>query len=288
MTPFDFLVPYSLDEALELLDDEDPNVRPVGGGTAVMLMMKAGVLSPTKLIGLHCIGDRYSDIAQSSDGTLEVGGLTTLAELENSLIVMQRWPLLHRTLKTLSNVRVRNVATVGGNLAHADPHMDLPPVLSAMNASVIIAGRKGFREVHADSLCTGYYETVVAKDELIVGVRVPVQRQYGHYAKITTRAAHDWPALGLAVTFDTPNNIIKDASIVVGAATDRPIRLVQTELALNGVDLSNFERIQVISEKAADEIEVMGDTHGTADYKRQLLRVTLRRVILAASKRQVQ
>ncbi len=287
MTPFDFLVPYSLEEALSLLEDEDPNVRPVGGGTAVMLMMKAGVLSPSKLIGLHCIGDRYSAITERSDGALDIGGLTTLAALEYSRVVAKRWPLLHRTLKTLSNIRVRNVATVGGNLGHADPHMDLPPVLSAMNATVLIASSKGVREVPVDSLCVGYYETVVAKNELIVGVRIPPQRHYGHYAKITTRAAHDWPALGLAVAFDTSNNTISEASIVVGAATDRPVRLVLSERALNGVALGDIETIRKISDEAVDEVEIAGDTHGSADYKRQLLRVTLRRAVTAAAGRQV-
>lgn len=287
MTPFDFLVPYSLEEALRLLEDEDPNVRPVGGGTAVMLMMKAGVLTPTKLIGLHCIGDRYSAITERSDGALDIGGLTTLAELERSQVIAHRWPLLHRTLKTLANVRVRNVATVGGNLAHADPHMDLPPVLSAMKATVVIAGRNGTREVPMDSLCVGYYETVVARDELIVGVRIPTQRHYGHYSKITTRAAHDWPALGLAVAFDTSNNTISEASIVVGAATDRPVRLALCEQAFNGVALDDVETIRKISDEAVDEVEIAGDTHGSADYKRQLLRVTLRRAVMAAAERQV-
>ncbi|MGH8758321.1 MAG: FAD binding domain-containing protein, partial [Burkholderiales bacterium] len=173
MTPFEFLVPYSLEEALSLLDPEDPDIRPVGGGTAVMLMMKAGVLSPTRLVSLQKIGERHSRVEVNALGTLVIGGTAKLAYIETHPEVRRNWPLLAQALRGVANPRVRAVATIGGNLSHADPHMDMPPVLAALNAQVVISGPTGSRTVDADGLWVGYYETVVRRDELITEIRVP-------------------------------------------------------------------------------------------------------------------
>src|SRR4051812_31237486 len=139
MSPFELAEPSSLSQAIELLDGEA--VRPLAGGTALMLMMKAGVLRPTRLVSLRRLGLGKIE----ANGELRIGAMTTLGELERSAAVKKGWPVITRTLRTLSNVRVRNVATVGGALAHADPHMDLPPLLAALGARATIAGARGER-----------------------------------------------------------------------------------------------------------------------------------------------
>src|SRR5262245_22491872 len=122
MIPFELAEPTSLAAALRLLDPDDDTVRPVAGGTALMLMMKAGVFRPAKLVSLRKIERKYSTIVAGRDG-LTIGAMTTLSELERSAEVRRQAPLITRTCLTLSNIRVRNVATVGGALAHGDPHM---------------------------------------------------------------------------------------------------------------------------------------------------------------------
>ena len=281
MVPFEFLVPYSMEEAIGLLDADDPGIRPVGGGTAIMLMMKAGVLAPTRLVSLQHVEASYAQLAVSAAGELVIGGLVRLATLEHDAEVKRGWPMLARTLRMLSSVRVRAVATVGGALGHADPHMDLPPVLAALGARITVMGPRGRRTVAADALCTGYYETVLARDELIVEVTVPPQRGPAAYNKVTTRAAHDWPALGLAVVLDAEGDRIRSASIVVGAATDRPTRLVAAQSALAGASLDDAT-LQRAGEAGASEIDIVGDPHGSAPYKRHLLRVTLGRAVRSA------
>jgi carbon-monoxide dehydrogenase medium subunit len=281
MVPFEFLVPYSMEEAIGLLDAEDTGIRPVGGGTAIMLMMKAGVLTPTRLVSLQHVEASYSEVKVNAAGELVIGGLARLATLEHHADVKRGWPVLARTLRTLSSVRVRTVATVGGAMAHADPHMDLPPVLAALGARVTVVGAKGTRTVAADALCTGYYETVLARDELIAGVTVPPQRGPAAYHKVTTRAAHDWPALGLAVVLDTEADHVRSASIVVGAATDRPTRLLAAQAVLAGGTLDDAT-LQRAGEAGAGEIDIVGDPHGSAPYKRHLLRVTLGRAVRSA------
>ena len=282
MTPFELAEPRTLRDALALLDPDDATVRPISGGTAVMLMMKAGVLRPRRLVSLRSIDGGLAGIGLDADGGLRIGAMTPLAELERSETVRKGWPVIARTLRTLSNVRVRNVATIGGHLAHGDPHQDLPPVLIALGARVTVAGPKGERTVPVERLVTGYYETVLARDELVTAVFVPpLGRKRAAYLKCTTRSADDWPAIGMAVALETEGDAIRAASVFIGAATDRPTRLVAAEGTLRGrrVDDATLGRA---GDAAADELDVVGDPQGSAAYKKQLARVYLRRAVRAA------
>ena len=125
-------------------------------------------------------------------------------------------------MRTLSNVRVRNVARLGGALAHGDPHMDLPPVLTALGARVSIAGPNASREMPLEQLYAGYYETVLEKNELITAVMVPaLDGRKAAYMKVTSRSADDWPALGVAVSFALQDGAMRDPIVVVSAATEK-------------------------------------------------------------------
>src|SRR5215470_5110979 len=172
MMPFELVEPATLGEAITLLDPDDDTVRPIAGGTALMLMMKAGVFRPTRLVALRRVADGDA-IELAADGSLHLGAQATLGALERTKGLREAFPVISLTLRTLSNVRVRNVATVGGNLAHADPHMDLPPVLAALGAQVTVAGPNGERTVTVENLFAGYYQTVLARNELIAQVAVP-------------------------------------------------------------------------------------------------------------------
>src|ERR671924_2099938 len=167
MAPFELVEPSSLSQAIALLDGED--VRPFAGGTALMLMMKAGVLRPKRLVSLRRLGLERIE----ADGSLRIGAMATLRSLEKSEFVRKGWPAIARTLRTLSNVRVRNVATVGGALAHADPHMDLPPLLCALGAQVSVQGKGGQRTMRVEDIYSGYLETTLKAGELITGLEVP-------------------------------------------------------------------------------------------------------------------
>ena len=269
MSRFELAQPTSFAEALALLRED--GARPLSGGTALMLMMKAGVLRPTRLVSLRKLG--LDKIA--ADGELRIGAMATLASLERSEAARQGWPVITRTLRTLSNVRVRNVATVGGALAHADPHMDLPPLLSALGARASIAGPAGERSVPVEALYAGYLENTLARDEIITHLIVPaLGARRAAYLKCTTRSADDWPAVGMAVVIDG-----EDVRVVLGAATDKPTRLVAAEKALKGNDLTNPKTLRQAAEAAAEEVAIESDQHGSADYKKQLIRVYLQRTI---------
>jgi carbon-monoxide dehydrogenase medium subunit len=236
-----------------------------------MLMMKAGVLRPTRLVSLRKLG--LEGIAVGAKGDLRIGAMTTLRTLEKSALVQKSWPVITRTLRTLSNVRVRNVATVGGALAHGDPHMDLPPLLSALGASVTIAGPQGERAAPVESLYAGYLETTLKTGEIITQVQVPaLGARKAAYLKCTTRSADDWPALGMAVVLDGDK-----ASIFLSAATDRPTRLVAAEKVLSGKPITDALLKQ--AGEAAREVAIEGDLHGSAAYKKHLVGVYLARAV---------
>jgi carbon-monoxide dehydrogenase medium subunit len=276
MTPFELLEPRSLREAAALLDGDAS--RPVSGGTAVMLMMKLGVLRPARLVSLRAVEKRYAEIAPA-DGGVRIGALATLTALGRSPVVQKELPVVARALKTLSSVRVRNVATVGGHLAHADPHMDLPPVLIALGARITVVSPAGERTMPLEQLHKGYLETTLARNELIAEVIVPGQgARRAAYLKCTTRSADDWPALGVAVVLEMDGKAIRDARIVIGAATDTPKRLAGAEAALRGAQ-PDEAALKRAGDAAAKEAGVIGDAHGSTAYKRELVRVYVARAV---------
>jgi carbon-monoxide dehydrogenase medium subunit len=282
MTPFELLEPKSLKQAISLLDPEDPTVRPVAGGTALMLMMKAGVFAPTRLVSLAQIEPEYSNITVASSGELRIGAMVTLSLLERQKGVAAAFPVLARTLPHLSNVRVRNVACIGGALAHGDPHMDLPPVFAALGARVVIAGPNGTRETAVEDLYTGYYETTVQRDELIAEAIVPpLHGRKAAYLKITARSADDWPALGVAVAFTDDGGKLSDVRIVASAATAKVTRLVDTERVLEG-NAADDGALRAAGAAAAAEAPAIGDVRGSAAYKRELLHVAIGRAVRQA------
>jgi len=288
MVPFELLEPASLHEAIALLDPDDATVRPIAGGTALMLMMKAGVFRPARLVSLRKLGDAFSRIAVGADGHVSIGAMTPLAMVERSPEVAQAAPVIPRAMRRLSNVRVRNVATIGGNLAHGDPHMDLPPILIALGAEVAVIGpqkngKTGERTIAVEDLFAGYYETVLAKNELIAALRIPPQgKSRAAYMKVTTGSAEDWPALGIAVSLEIEGSTIKSARAVVSAATEKATRLKATEDVLIGATIDDKTLVQTLAragDAATDETECISDVRGSAAYKRELIRVYVGRTV---------
>lgn len=319
MKSFDLVEPTTLDEAVALLDPEDPGVRAIAGATALMPMMKARLFQPVRLISLRRLngalrgvrvaerrgaeGPHPSTVARGAPSVVEgrqrsdpsggwgasdtdarwglrIGAMITLAELERSPLVGVAVPVMSRALRTLSNVRIRNVATLGGHLAHGDPHLDLPPILMTLGARVRAVSRRGERWIDMNDFAVGYYQTAIARDELIAEIEVPAQpagvRTW--YAKFTALSADDWPAVGVAVWYRMDAGRIAEARVAVSAATDRPLRIAGAEAALVGASSTPavFARA---ADAAADEVEPLTDIRGSAAYKREMVRVHVRRAL---------
>jgi carbon-monoxide dehydrogenase medium subunit len=278
--PFDWVEPDSLKEAVSLLDPEDSSVRPIAGGTALMLMMKTGFFAPSRLVSLAGIESGHSAIRLDSDGSLRVGAMASLTQLERSADAAAHFPVMKGALRTLSSIRVRNVARVGGALAHGDPHMDLPPLFAALGARISVTGPETTREMAIEDLYIGYYQTVLKNNELIVGAVIPpLNGARTAYIKVTSRSADDWPSLNIGVRLEMADaNTIRSARVVIGAAAEKVTRLAATERLLSGA-VPGAAALNRASECAAAEAKFVSDAHGSVAYKRELLRVYLARAI---------
>jgi carbon-monoxide dehydrogenase medium subunit len=279
MHSFEWVEPKTMSEALNYLSLDDTNVRMVSGGTALMLMMKSGVFAPTKLVNLRSV-QGFSDISVK-DQHLCIGSLTSLAEIEHSALIAKELPVLRDVMKKLSNVRVRNAARLGGALSHGDPHMDLPPLLSCLDASVRIQSKDSTRIMQVQDLYLGYYETALAKNELITEVLIPLKPKHQSvYMKCTTRSADDWPALGVAVNLKSNKNTIEDIRIVLGAVCEVPTTLSLTQAFLTNKSINDA----VLDEAAAlalTEISPLSDELGSSEYKLHLVSIYVKRAIQA-------
>ena len=240
---------------------------------------------PLRLVSLRRIEPRFAGIA-FGDGSVRIGAMTPFATLEHSPEIRRHLPVVTRTMLTLANARVRNVATIGGNLAHADTHLDLPLVWIALGAQAVIVSPRGERVIAVEDLYTGYYETVLRHDELITALHVPLRPAWRSvYVKVTTRTVHDWPALGIAVSLETEGATVKDARIAIGAATEKATRLTQAETALRGASIDDATLARV-ADAAIGEVKIEADHRGSASYKEHLLRVYLGRAVRAAVEEQ--
>jgi carbon-monoxide dehydrogenase medium subunit len=275
---FELVEPATVEDAIPLLEAGAPGVRAVAGATALVPMMKARLFQPTRLVSLRRIGALRGIRADAAG--LRIGALTTLTELEHSPQVRAAIPVVGRALRTLSNVRIRNVATLGGHLAHGDPHMDLPPILMTLGARVRVAGPGGERWIDIGDLFLGYYQTAVAAGELITEVEVSAQPRDARtcYEKFTSLSADDWPTVGTAVWYRTDGDRITEARVAVSAATERPVRIAVAEKVLTGAT-PRADAFSAAADAAAAAVTPLADIRGSAAYKREMVRVHVRRAL---------
>ncbi|MBI3303754.1 MAG: FAD binding domain-containing protein, partial [Deltaproteobacteria bacterium] len=212
MIPFEYRTPKTLKEVHQELKQFGAEAKLVAGGTALVIMMKQRLVRPSCLVSLRSVRG-LSGIAQK-DGGLRIGGLTTHREVETSSLVRRQNPLLAETYRHVATIRVRNMATVGGGLAHADPNQDPPPTLIALEATLKAASAKGSRTVPLDGFFTDYYETVLQPDEIITEIFVPrlPANSGGAFLKFLPRTADDYATVSAAavVTLDKARKTFTD------------------------------------------------------------------------------
>jgi carbon-monoxide dehydrogenase medium subunit len=289
---FELVEPTTVEEAIALLEGGDPTVRAVAGATALLPMMKARLFQPTRLVSLRRLNGAMRGVTDDADASvraayggsgLRIGALTTLTELEHSARIREVAPVMTRALRTLSNVRIRNVATLGGHLAHGDPHMDLPPILMTLGARVRLVSGRGERWIDTNDLVVGYYQTAIAAGELVAEVHLPAQPSDARtwYEKFTALSADDWPTVGAAVWYRATADRIAEARVAVSAATERPVRIATAEAVLTGA-APNADTFSRAADAAAESVEPLADIRGTASYKREMVRVHVRRALQRA------
>lgn len=278
MSGVEMAFPGSVEEACELLA-EYPDSRAIAGGTALMVVMKEGVFAPDRLVNLRDLAEEHAYVREDGD-RITIGALTTMRDVERSPVIAEALPVVVDCLREIAGVRVRNSATLGGHLAHADVHLDLPPVLAGYGAEVVISDGQTERSLPIEAFMRGYYETALAPDELITAVTVPVPPAgtRGTYRKHRYYSAVDWPCVGVAAFAEWTPDGVEDVRVLLNSVGSRPVlRLDGVEDALDG-SLSD-DGIAAVGRLAADQATPIGDLRGSAAYKERMARVFTERAL---------
>ena len=284
MIPFTYLEPQSLDEALALLAQHGEDAKLIAGGTGLVNLMKQRLVRPAFVIGLRALKP-LAGIAEKEG--LKIGALATLASLEASASVRRKAPLLAETCAHVATVRVRGMATLGGAMAHADPFLDTPPALIALDAQLVARSKRGERKIAVERFFAGYYETVLEPDEMVTDILVPEQPSGSGTAflKFLPATQDDYATISVAARIVLgANGAITQARVALGAAAMVPVRAGAVEAALSGkaADATTFRDAASLVQEAIDPI---ADFRGSAQYKRQMAAVHVRRALFDAAAR---
>ena len=287
MGPFEYLEPETVEEALSLLRKYSDRAKVCAGGTDLVVQMRERVLNPQFVIGIA--GIRELDHLRFEDGGgLTIGSLTTIRTLERSPELRGRYGMLPEVARQFGSIAIRNVATIGGNLCNALPSADMAPMLIALSAKVKLVTSDGERIVPLEDFFIGPGSTVLDPDELMVEIQVPVPPKCsgGTYLKYSVRGGEDIALVGVAVllTFDLERAVCKDSKIVLGAVGPTPMRAHKAELTLKQQQLTE-QIVEKAAETASSESKPVDDIRGSAEYRREMVRVFTTAAIHRAAER---
>jgi aerobic carbon-monoxide dehydrogenase medium subunit len=284
MIRFEYLEPESLGEALTLLERHGDEARAIAGGTSLIIMMRQQLLRPKVVISLARIPNFDAITFDEREG-LRIGAGARHRDIELSPFVRQRYPLLHETFRKVAQPRIRNMGTVGGNLAAGDPLTDPGASLIALDTEVTLAGSKGKRTIALEEFFVDYYQTALNPGELLTEIRVPPPKRPGwSHIKFTPRSIEDFATVGIAVTLDAKNGICEDVRVGLNSVASTIVRPKRAEQVLRGQQI-NDARLREMGEIAATEVDPMDDNRGSAEYKREMVKVLVRRAAKEALER---
>jgi aerobic carbon-monoxide dehydrogenase medium subunit len=282
---FEYEVAGSVDEAISLLQRYGPESRLLAGGHSLIPMMKLRLAFPEVLIDIHEL-DNELRYVREEDGTLRVGALARHRDLLESPIVQARYTLLADAEKFIADPLVRNMGTVGGSFAHADPSEDLPAAFVALGAEVVARGPRGERTIAVEDLAVGPFETALEPDEILTEARVPRAPQGSSYFKVERRAG-DYASAALGAALWMTGDEIVEARIGMCSVGSTTLRARGAEEVLKGQH-PDGELYRRAAERAAEECDPPDDARGTPEYKRDLVRVLVVRALEQAVDRGAQ
>jgi carbon-monoxide dehydrogenase medium subunit len=281
---FEYHAPTSIQDALGLLGRLGDEAKILAGGHSLIPMMKLRLAQPKHLIDLRKVPGLAG--IREEGGTLVIGAMTTHWQMESSALLKQKMPILAETAAVIGDPQVRNLGTIGGSLAHADPAADQPATMIAVGAELVCQGPRGRRTVKVDDWFRGLMTTALGEDEILVEIRVPIwpAGSGGCYMKFPHPASR-FAVVGVAamVTLDRDGRCTRAGVGITGAGT-RAVRARGVEAGLVGQVL-DASAIEAAAQKAADGVDVQADLQGSVEYKSHLCRVFARRAIAEAVKR---
>ena len=284
MIRFDYIEPPTLKKTFSLLDKHGDDARVIAGGTSLLIMMRQRLLMPKVLISLARI-PKFARIAYNAKDGLTIGAGARHRDIELSPIVKRHYPLLHETFRKVAQPRIRNMGTIGGNLAAGDPLTDPGASLIALDATVVLTGSQGQRVLRLDEFFVDYYQTALNPGELLTEIRVPPPQRHGwSHIKFTPRSVEDFATVGVAITLSAKNGVCEDVRIGLNSVASTIIHARLAEAVLRGQNITDAKLIEM-GEIAASEVDPMDDNRGSADYKREMVKVLVRRAAQEAFQR---
>ena len=283
--PFDFYQPTTLQEASRLLKEKGPGGRFLAGGTDLVIAMKEKGLLPNYIVDLKRVPG-MSGIREKPDGSISLGALTTMYEIETSPLIKKKFHFLAQSAAEVGSIQIRNRATIGGNMCNATPSADTAPPLIALGATAKISGGAGERSISLEEFFRGPGQSVLEADEILREISIPQTSEdlVGEYIKFSPREMMDLAYVGVAVLYDfeTKRKTCSGVRIVLGAVAPRPIRAKRAESTLEGQSLS-----EALAEKAgniaAEEAKPISDVRSSADYRRAMVAAMTKRALLNAA-----
>ena len=278
---FEYHKASTVKEALDLLGKYKDEAKLLAGGHSLLPAMKLRLAQPKHLIDIGKVSGLSG--VKEEGGTLVIGAMTTHYAIESSALLKNKCPLLPEVAGHIGDPMVRNMGTIGGSLAHADPAADWPAAAIALNADLVAEGPKGKRTIKADDFFKGLLTTALADDEILTEIRVPaaaanVKSAYVKFPHPASRFA----VVGVAAVLTMDGGKVSKASIGITGAGSKAVRAKGVEAAITG-KAADAASIQAAAEKGADGVDVQPDLQGSEEYKKHLLKVFSKRAIEAAA-----
>jgi carbon-monoxide dehydrogenase medium subunit len=276
---FEYFRPRSLDEALALLGEHGGNAKPLAGGQSLIPAMNFRLATPSVLVDLNELHEL--NYVTDRGGEVRIGGMTRQRAVERSALVSQRVPLVAETMPHIAHPAIRNRGTIAGSLAHADPAAELPAVMLALKATLVVSSASDTREVAADDFFVGLFSTAVGPGELLTEIRIPPRPPRSGFAfQEISRRRGDFALVGVAAAVQLDDRgRCAQARVALLSVGDRPIAADQAAKTLAG-QTPSAESIRAAADAAAArDIDPPSDIHASARYRRQLASVLTRRVL---------
>lgn len=275
--PFALHEPETVAEAVDALRGE--GTRALAGGTALVLVMQQGLFRPPRLVWLgRCT--ELALVTRDHSGALHIGATVRHAQVAADPLVRAHVPLLAEAAQCVGDPQIRNMASLGGNICHADPQSDPPAALLALDASVVLRSRNGERRLPVAAFITNAYETMLQPGELLTEIVVPPQApgRRTAYARFLAGPADDRPLVSLAITAQVEEGRCRDAAIALGAVTSRPVRAAAAEAGLRG-EVVNAALCREAAALAIRDLDVLDDLRAGAEYRQTVSAVLVRRTL---------
>ena len=277
--PFEYFAPKKLKDALDLLEEHAEDYKIICGGQSLLILMRQGLVAPAAVIDIKGLSELDYVNNDAGQGT-RIGTITTHRTIEKSDLIIKNYPVLSNMEKRLASIQTRNRGSIGGNVCHGDPAGDPSPVLIALDASLKLQTAKGERVVKVEDFYTDYFETILEHGEMLTEIQIPTARPFSGtaYQKFNIISSDmATVGIGVSITLNGKDGTCKDCRIAMGNVAPTAKRATKAEEVLKGNKITD-DLLSKAGEIASTETDPISDINASADYRRELVKIMVKRM----------